>query len=360
MIADSNKNVNRILLTGGGSGGSVSPLLAVYNELKEAYDFLWVGTDFGPERGMVEKEGMDFKDISSGKLRRYFSFDNFFDIFRIIFAFFQSVYIIFKWKPGLVMTAGSFVSVPLVWAAWVLRVKIIIHQQDVRPGLANKLTSPFADIVTVTFEKSLVDYGKKSVLTGNPARELRVEKDILEIKRSWNLKEDLPVLFVMGGGTGAMDINNLVKLSLDKLTEFCQIIHITGKDKEVDVKKNEDYHVFEFLDKNEMAEAYAVSDCIVSRAGMGSLTEIAYLEKPSILIPMPDSHQEENALVFGECEAAVVLAQKQLNEDNFTKEIFDVITDKEKQDKLKVNLRKVMKNEAVKNVVEAVKNTIND
>ena len=160
----------KILLTGGGTGGSVAPLLAIAESLT-MQDFLWLGTKSGPERKMVEEAGIKFKAISGGKLRRYFSFKNLGDIFKIKLGFFQSLFIMLKWRPNLVMSAGSFISVPVVYAAWLLRVPALIHQQDVKAGLANKLMAPFSKVITVAFEKSLADYGKKAIWIGNPVRQ---------------------------------------------------------------------------------------------------------------------------------------------------------------------------------------------
>ncbi|MBU4014724.1 glycosyltransferase, partial [Patescibacteria group bacterium] len=175
------KNIKKILLTGGGTGGSVAPLLAISDvgcRMSDVgkFKFTWIGTRNGVEKQMVQKENIKFISIASGKFRRYFSIKNFIDLFKIIFAFFQSLAILIKEKPALVMSAGSFVSVPVVWAAWLLRVPVLIHQQDVRHGLANKLMAPFANVITVTFEKSLADYGKKAVWTGNPAQNTKTRK----------------------------------------------------------------------------------------------------------------------------------------------------------------------------------------
>ena len=239
----------KILLTGGGTGGSVAPLLAVAEELNNPinppaplckggkYEFLWLGTKYGPEKEMIastsfgagEKAGIKFRAISGGKWRRYFSLKNFSDLIKIKIGFWQSLWIMIKWRPDLVISAGSFISVPVVWAAWVLRVPILIHQQDVQPGLANKLMAPLAKVVTVTFEKSLNDYGKKAVWLGNPTRRsLEIPNPKFQIQ---NLNNNLPVVLIVGGGTGAEAINDLVWQSLGELTKFCQIIHITGKNK---------------------------------------------------------------------------------------------------------------------------------
>ena len=383
IILKSNSDVNKrgiisngvkILLTGGGTGGSVSPLLAIAEELTsppapllirrgekgERYDFLWIGTKNGPEREMVIKAGIGFKAIASGKLRRYFSIHNFIDPFKIIAGFFKSFFIILKWRPDLVMTAGAFVSVPIVWAAWVLRVPVLVHQQDARAGLANKLMAPFARVVTVTFEESLASYGKKAVWTGNATRfknlDLRIKNE--EIYKKFGLQKNLPIVLIVGGGTGAMEINKLVWESLDELVKICQIVHIAGKSK-VESRKSKvsNYQIFEFLEHEKVMEIMSVADLVVSRAGLGFLTEISYLGKPAIIIPIPDSHQEENARIFAKDEAAIVLDQKKLTANDFANKIGELLEDEILRGKLRRNVAEVMKkgaNEAIAKIVELI------
>lgn len=345
----------KILLTGGGTGGSVAPLLAIYDELKKdqnKFEFLWLGTKFGPEREMVEKAGIKFKAISGGKWRRYFSFKNLVDIIKIKLGFFEAIFIMLKWRPDLVMSAGSFISVPVVWAAWILRVPVLIHQQDVQPGLANKLMAPFAKAITVTFEKSLADYGKKAVWTGNPVRKQLI------INNSQLTNKSLPVVLIVGGGTGAEAINRLVADSINELTKFCRVIHVTGRNKS---KKSEvriqNYESFEFLDAERMAEALNAANLVVTRAGMSFLTELSYLAKPSIIIPMPDSHQAANAEFFKGKKAAVVIDEKYLTAAGFTHMIKDLLSDKENLEKLSANMGLVMKrgaNQAMAKIIKSL------
>ncbi len=371
------KNTKKILLTGGGTGGSVVPLLAVAEELCKppsgfrATGWLWLGTKKGFEKQMVENAGIKFKPIFSGKFRRYFSLRNFIDPFLIIFGFAQSFFIILKWRPDLVMSAGSFVSVPVVWAAWLLRIPVLIHQQDVRPGLANKLMAPFAKIITVTFEKSLADYGEKAVWTGNPVRSKKLKVTCLRLPaqtgrqgskklEEFGFKNDLPVVLVIGGGTGAMAINKLIGQSLDKLTKFCQIIHITGKNKKTNTQHpTPNTQTYEFLNARQMAEAYSASDIVVSRCGMGVLTELSYLSKPAILIPIPDSHQEENAKIFKEKNAAIVLDQKKLTGEILIDNIKKLINDKELRDEISNNIGRVIKRGANERIIKIIRQLVN-
>ncbi len=361
-------NIKKILLTGGGTGGSVMPLLAIVDEIRNLeheiseINFLWLGTGKGPERQMVEKENIKFKNIANGKLRRYFSLWNFIDLFLIITGFWQAFFIMLKWRPDLVISAGSFVSVPAVWAAWILRIPVLIHQQDVRSGLANRLMLPFAKIITVTFAKSLKDYGQKAVWIGNPVRSKigNVKLEIREIKKKFSLKNNIPIVLIIGGGTGALAINKLVEQSAKELVEFCQVIHITGKGKSTNNKlKIENYKNYEFLNTHQIAEVFETADIVVSRCGMGALTELSYLGKPAILIPIPGSHQEENAQVFKEKEAAIILNQSEVTVETFIAAIKRLINDKELRNKLRNKIKEVMKSGANREIIRIIKKRIN-
>jgi UDP-N-acetylglucosamine--N-acetylmuramyl-(pentapeptide) pyrophosphoryl-undecaprenol N-acetylglucosamine transferase len=349
----------KIILAGGGTAGSVSPLLAIAEDLQKSgnFEFLFLGTKKGPEAVMVAEAGIKFKKIIAGKLRRYFDWHNFFDLGKIAIAFWQAFFILLKFKPDLVMSAGSFVAVPVVWAAWVLRIPIIVHQMDVRPGLANKLMAPFAKIITVTFEKSLSDYGAKAIFTGNPIRQLKIKNEKLKILEEFNLKQNIPVVLVYGGGTGAEGINKLVEGGLENLITFCQIIHSTGKGK-MTAKRHDNYHPVEFLNAEEMAAALDVAEVVVARAGLGAMTEISAAGKPAIIIPMPDSHQEDNAALLLEKNAALVLNQKLLNADSFVVAIKSLLDNSARREELSRNVRLVFREGANKDIVKIIESLV--
>ena len=362
-----NYKKKKILLSGGGTLGSVTPLLAIVDELRKEnvnIEYLWLGTKNGPERQMVQRENINFKTIQGGKLRRYFSFKNIIDIFKIKWAFLQSLIIIFRFRPNLMLSAGGFVGVPVILACWIFRVPIFIHQQDAKPGLANKLMASFAKVITVTFEKSLKDYGKKAIWTGNLIRKelLNNKIDKRTAIQKLGLRSRKPVVLVMGGGTGATAINELVRESIPELTKFCQIIHLTGKDKGMGFAqisaKNADYKNFEFLNIEGMIKVYTVADAIVTRAGMNALTEISFLEKPSIIIPIPDSHQGDNAKVFKDLNAAIVLNQEELDADIFIEKIRSLVMDVELHNRLHGQLRNIIKREANEKIIKLIKKTI--
>lgn len=335
-----------ILFSGGGTLGSVIPLVAVWKDLKEAGfqgDFLWVGTSYGPEVDFLKSIGIPYHAIPSGKLRRYFSIKNFFDPLFIFFGFLFSFFILLRARPKLIISAGGFVSVPLVWAGWILRVPSILHQEDSRAGLANKLMAPFARRITVTFERSYKYFGqKKSVLTGTPVRKDILFKDSRKAREYFHLAHDIPTLLILGGGTGANILNEFVAASLEKLVTFCQVIHAHGKGKMNYVVTHSRYRAYEFLNAEELKMAYAASDLVVSRAGMSTLAELAFLEKPAVLVPLLGTHQEENAYEFGRYNACEILNQKELDPKSFSEIIKDIILDKPFLHELSRNIGKVL------------------
>lgn len=361
-----NKNKQKIILSGGGTGGSVTPLLAIARELfkNQESDLLFIGSENGPESELIyefQKEfpELRFKTFLSGKLRRYFSWSNFTDLFKIVLAFFKYFSLLREEKPDLIISAGSFVSVPLVWAAAIKNIPILIHQQDIRPGLANKLMAPFAKIITVSFEKSLSDYGAKAVWTGNPAVVLNTKNNEIvsnEFRKKYKLENHLPFVLIVGGGTGARAINELTVNSLEALTEFCEVVHVTGKGKLLENNfHNSLYHSFDFLPHQDLLNLMSMAELVVSRAGLGFLTELSVLEKASIIIPIPNSHQEDNAVIFKSAQAAVVLDQLSLSSIRFTAEIKNVLFNKELKFNLKKEIGKIMKQGAAQEICQIIK-----
>ena len=343
----SNKN-KKIILSGGGTGGSVTPILAISKELKkqdETINFVFVGTKNGPERTLVasfEQFPIPFRYLPAGKFRRYLSFKNISDIWNIILAFFKSFPLLLREKPDLIISAGSFASVPLVYAAFILRIPILIHQQDIRPGLANKLMAPLARVITVVFEKSLIDYGPKAVLTGNPL--------ILPETYYWPenvdinfFKSEKKLLLCIGGGTGAKDLNKLIYKAKDSLVGYCNIIHLSGKDKDSDLISSDGYKVIDFLEHDKVLSLIKRADLVISRCGLGVLTELSAFKKPAILIPMPKSHQEDNADIFVKNDSAILLNQEEISSFDLTNKVKETLNNKEKLNELSENIYRIMK-----------------
>ncbi len=356
-----------VLMTSGGTGGPTSPLIAVYESLKndENIKFAWIGTNGGPEKAMIEKYDIPFTAFPSVKLRRYFSWRTVIEPVVFVYAFLRAiVYLLFN-RPSIILSAGASVSVPIVIAGWVLRIPSLIHQQDIVPSLSNKLMKPFAKAITLTFESQKKHFGEKSVATGNPVR-----KDILKPSESgldvFDMKTDLPTVLVMGGGTGSEQINELISRTLDKITKFCKIIHITGGRSNGNLNSKSDsnpaYKMFEFLSHN-MSDAYAVSDIVVTRAGMSSLSELSVLKKPCVIIPMPNTHQEKNAIYYQDKGSAIVLNFNRKIKDEecerFIEEIKTLINDEEKRKKLSQNISRIMPNNSAERISDIVLSIMN-
>lgn len=349
-----------IVLSGGGTGGSVTPLLAVAEAVvAEAepgeYGFVFVGGRRGIEQAMAVRAGLPYLAIRGGKLRRYWSWRNLLDPFLIFTGFFESLLLLRRLKARLVVTAGSFLSVPVVWAAWFWRIPVIVHQQDLRPGLANRLMAPFAKAVTVTFDKSLEDFGKKARLLGNPVRAAFVRAKA----QSAAAVPERPTLLVLGGGTGATALNLLVAEALPRLLEVCQVIHLTGLDKSGGLPQPlPGYEPQPFLNEEEMAAAYGRATLVLSRAGLGTLTELAYLGKPTLLVPLPGTHQEDNARYFHERQAAVVLDQTKLTPELLATIIGKSLKDAKLLGELSVNIQTLARPSANGDFVHLVQEAV--
>ncbi len=363
------KKKHNIILTGGGTAGSVTPLLAIADTLSDKrfgdnFRFFWIGTKKGVERKIISERGdIKYTAIFSGKLRRYFSWHNFVDPIWIFLGFIQSIYLILKIKPLTILSVGSFVGVPLVWAGWLLRVPVIIHQQDIRPGLANKMSAPFARYVTVTFEESVKDYGNKAKYIGNFIRKKLVKKflaaETSEGKKRFGLTTDKPIIMFMGGGTGAASINNFVFDNIDELTKNYQVVHLTGSGKgpETDIVKP-GYVYREFLNDDDMAHAYRMAEVVVSRCGMGTLTELSYFLKPTILVPMPNSHQVDNAAIFSKRRAAIVVSEDQLNLPTIESHVNNILNDDELRAVLSKNINLVINPHAIHSMINVITSII--
>lgn len=302
-------NYMHILFVGGGTLGSVTPLLAVAEELHRQsqisnlkFQISFWGTRSGPERVLVAAYKIPFVTIPSGKFRRYWDVQNVSDSFIIFWAFLVSCVRFLRQRPSIVVGAGAFVQVPVMWAAACFRIPIVIHQQDVRPGLANRLVAPFASAITTTFRESARVFGQRVEVIGNPVRRAMLDmrmRDPYAARQHFGLPANVPVVLVVGGGTGAQQINTLVQASLPALTARAFVLHVTGRGKAIDVSGysatvQARYRQFEIL-TDAMPAAYVAADIIVSRAGMGTITELVALGKPALLIPMFGTHQEGNA-----------------------------------------------------------------
>lgn len=280
--------MKKIILTGGGTAGHVTPNIALIPGLKRlGYEIKYVGSYNGIEKKLIEEIGIPYKGISSGKLRRYMSAKNFSDPFRVIKGYFEARKFIKEYKPDIVFSKGGFVSVPVVLAAKNYKVPVIIHESDITPGLANKLAIPSATKVCHNFPETANHLPEgKSILTGSPIRSELMSGDAQRGLQFCNFTNDKPVIMIIGGSLGAVAVNNAVRAILPKLLKKYQVVHLCGKGKlDESLKDLKGYCQFEYI-KDELKDLFAMSDILISRAGANAICEIAALKKPSLLIPL--------------------------------------------------------------------------
>lgn len=313
----------KIVLTGGGTAGHVTPNLALIPELRKAgYEIIYIGSYTGIEKKLIEDFNIPYHGISTGKLRRYFDPKNFSDPFRILKGYAEAKKILKKEKPDIIFSKGGFVSVPVVRAASSLKIPCIIHESDITPGLANKLCIPVATKICCNFPETLEYIPEdKSVLTGTPIRSELTEGVRAKAKELCGFTDDKPVVMIIGGSQGAGSINKIVRVVLPKLLESYNVIHICGKEKMDNLLlMKEGYKQFEFL-KEDLKDVFALSDIVVSRAGANSICELLALRKPNILIPLPATasrgDQLLNAASFEKQGFSYVLHEDALDEKNF-------------------------------------------
>lgn len=279
----------KILMTGGGTAGHVTPNIALLPILQEnGCTIDYIGTENGMERELITTEGINYHTISAGKLRRYFSLENVSDILKIGKGFFEASAHIKKIQPDVVFSKGGFVSCPVVWAAWTKGIPVVIHESDITPGLANKLSMPFAKKICYAFPETK-QYIKqdKSVFTGIPVRDTMLKGSKAVGLKMCNFNNEKPVIVVIGGSLGSKAINEAIRESLDELVQYYQICHICGKNN-IDNSLNNiiGYKQYEYINE-ELKDFFAMADIIISRAGATTLYEILSLAKPNILIPLP-------------------------------------------------------------------------
>ena len=280
--------MKRIVLTGGGTAGHVTPLIALLPALtNENYDIHYIGSYEGIERKLIEEYNIPYYGISSGKLRRYLDPKNFTDPFKVIKGYLEARKILKKLNPDILFSKGGFVSVPVVFAARKCRIPVIIHESDMTPGLANKLAIPAAKKVCANFPETLKHLPpEKAVLTGTPIRQELFSGNKIKGLDFCGFTANKPVLMVIGGSTGSKVINDVVRGMLPTLLRDYQLIHLCGKGnldpRLTDIKG---YAQFEYI-KAELSDLFAASDIVISRAGANAICEILALRIPNILIPL--------------------------------------------------------------------------
>lgn len=310
----------KIILTGGGTAGHVTPNMALIPGLKSrGYEIKYVGSYDGIEKKLIEEIGVDYTGISSGKLRRYLSAKNLTDPFRVIKGYGEAKKIMKQYAPDIVFSKGGFVSVPIVLAAKKYKIPVIIHESDMTPGLANKLSISAATTICHNFPetaKYLPD--GKSLLTGSPIREELRRGDKLAGLNLCGFTSNKPIIMVIGGSLGAVAVNEAVRSALDELLNKYQIVHLCGKGKmEPSLEGKQGYKQFEYI-KAELKDLFAMTDLVISRAGANAICEIVALRKPNILIPLSAKasrgDQILNAASFKKQGFSEVIEEEQLTD----------------------------------------------
>ena len=345
--------MKKIVLTGGGTAGHISPNQALLPFLRqEGYEIHYVGNENSMEQRLMKEEpGVIFHAVKGGKLRRYFSWQNFIDPFKVIIGGFQSARLMGKLKPDVVFSKGGFVSVPVVFGAWLHRVPIVCHESDLTPGLANKICAKFAKKIATTFPECAKTLGEKGVFTGTPLREKLFTGDREKGLALAGFDGSKPVLMMMGGSQGAQRVNEALRAALDDILPWADVLHLCGKgnlDASLDGKKG--YCQLEFL-SDDLPDAMAAADFVLSRAGATALCELQALKKPMLLVPYPKGagrgDQILNAQSYEKRGLCRVLLQENMTKETLTESLTSLWADRE-------TLRDTLNNAPAANGTQAV------
>lgn len=309
----------KIILTGGGSAGHVTPNLAMIDVLRaEGWQVDYIGSADGVEKAIVTQANIPFHAIQSGKLRRYLSWKNFLDPFKIMYGLIQSFFLLRRLNADIVFSKGGFVAFPVVVAAWLNRIPVIAHESDMSPGLANRLCFPFVNKICVTFAPARKHFKtpEKVEITGTPIRQQLFMGSRQRGLALCGFNDKQAILLVIGGSLGAQAINQAVRDALPQLSSTYQIIHLCGKGKRDDSLLHvPGYYQMEYASE-ELADLFAAADVVVSRAGANALYEILALQKPHVLIPLPAKvsrgDQIQNADYFKAQGVSIVIDQDDL------------------------------------------------
>lgn len=312
--------MKKIVLTGGGTAGHVTPNIALLPRLKELdYDIHYIGSYNGIEKKLMEDYDIPYYGISSGKLRRYFDIKNFSDPFKVLKGYGQARSLLRKLKPDVVFSKGGFVSVPVVLAAKHRKIPAIIHESDITPGLANKLAIPNAYKVCCNFPETLKYLPEeKAVLTGSPIRKELLSGSRQNARDYCHFSGNKPVILIIGGSSGSQFINQIVRSLLQELLKRYQIIHLCGKgnlDKSLHAVQG--YAQFEYANQ-ELSDMFALADVVISRAGANAICELLALRKPNLLIPLSSNasrgDQILNARSFERQGFSMVIEEEHLSD----------------------------------------------
>lgn len=339
----------RILFVGGGTGGHFYPLIAIAEAIRDRDLALSQQSQLyymGPEQydpHSLARLNITFSYCPAGKRRRYFSLLNFIDPFKTFFGFFVALKKLYFLYPDVIMSKGGYTSVPVVFAAWLLRIPIVIHESDAVPGKANKFASKFARYIAISYDDTGTFFPpEKTAKTGIPIRKFFLAQNP-NTHALLNIPSDRKIIFVTGGSSGAQRINDFILDSLDELLPIFTVLHQVGKEHEEQITETvgslipdtsllEHYFVFGHMTGELFAAALQTADLVIARAGSGTIAEIAQNGKPSILIPIPEeiSHdQRTNAYSYAKSGAASVLEEKNLSDDLLLSEVEKILKNRQ-------------------------------
>jgi UDP-N-acetylglucosamine--N-acetylmuramyl-(pentapeptide) pyrophosphoryl-undecaprenol N-acetylglucosamine transferase len=366
----------RVLISGGGTGGHIYPALAVATRLQELYqaEILYLGSDDGMERELVPAAGFRIATVKAGKLRRYLSWGTLQGIGRVPVGIAQAVSIVRRFRPHVAFTSGGYVAVPAGLAARLSGTPLFMHQQDVPPNLANRLIAPLATHISVAFADSVPYFSaRKTLHLGNPVRQAILDIRQVEpekARRQLGFVAELPLVVVTGGSGGARHLNQVVAQSLPELLRFCQVLQISGNYlfeetrvltkqcmEQLDEEARGRYRLVPYM-SDEMPTALQAASLVACRAGAATLSELAVLEKPNILVPLPpaigNSPQEANADAFARRQAAEVIRNDALKPEIFIEQVRNIITQPARQEQMVNGLRSFARPEATQDIAQAV------
>lgn len=366
----------KVLVSGGGTGGHIYPALSIAAQLQKEYnaDILYLGSDDGLETRLVPTTGLRFATIRAGKLNRYFSWRTVTDVMRVPMGMAQAISIVRAFHPDVAFTSGGYVSVPAGLAARLSGAPLLMHQQDVAPNLSNRLIAPLATRISVAFADSMRYFpARKTLHLGNPVRQAILDVRHVapeEARVKLGLLPDVPLLLVTGGSQGARHVNQVVCQALPGLLKQCQVLQISG-DKlfhetqrlsaqylgGLDENTRERYHLVAYMNE-EMPFALKAAELILARAGASTLSELAVLGKPSILVPLPpaigNSPQEVNAMMFAQHQAAEVILDNNLKPEFLVDRVTSIVNTQEKLLRMSVAVQKLAKIDATQEIINTI------
>lgn len=351
----------KIIMTGGGTAGHVTPNLALVPSLiEEGFEIKYIGSRDGIEKEIITNNNIPYYGISSGKLRRYFDIKNFTDPFKVLKGVHEARKILAKEKPDVIFSKGGFVTVPVVIAASMKKIPVIAHESDITPGLANKLASPFCDKLCVTFRESLQFVkNNKGVLTGSPIRKEILTGSKLKGKEICGFKDNKDTILIMGGSLGSKVINDAIRENIYNILKDNNIIHICGRGNlDSNLQNVDGYKQFEYVSE-ELTHFMHTADYIISRAGANSIFEFLALKKPTLLIPLSKNasrgDQILNANSFKKEGFSLVMEEEELQKEGILKGIKML---KESKQELIKNMNESKMNDGVKEIINVIKSSV--